>query len=72
MVFKSIIGATGGCLAFVSFNAESTLISRLSGRAYYDDVLDISWLVDADAAGTTMTWDAADAWAAGVKNVIYK
>lgn len=43
MVFTSIIGATSACLVFVSFNAKSTLISRLSGQAYYDDVLDITW-----------------------------
>jgi hypothetical protein len=34
--------------------AQATLISRLSGQAYYDDVLDITWLANANlAAGNT-------------------
>ncbi|MGD2138480.1 MAG: JDVT-CTERM domain-containing protein [Gammaproteobacteria bacterium] len=35
-------------------------------QAYYDDVADLTWLADANAAGTTMNWHAATAWAAGL------
>ena len=51
---------------------ESTLQGRdLDGNAatfeaYYDTTLDITWLADAYAAGTTMSWAAANAWAAGL------
>jgi len=51
---------------------ETTLQGRdLDGNAatfeaYYDTTLDITWLADANAAGTTMTWAAANAWAAGL------
>lgn len=48
---------------------ESTLQGRdLDGNAatfeaYYDTTLDITWLADANAAGTTLTWADANAWA---------
>ena len=54
--------------------AQATLISRLAGQAYYDTVLDITWLQDANLAATnafsvpsvlpdgTMIWDAANSW----------
>lgn len=54
--------------------AQATLISRLAGQAYYDTVLDITWLQDANLADTnafgvagvnangTMTWDTANLW----------
>ncbi len=51
---------------------ETTLLGRdLDGipatfEAYYDTVLDITWLADANAAGTTMTWADANTWAAGL------
>jgi len=66
MVFKSIIGTTCACLAVVSFSADAALVSRLGGLAYYDDVADLTWLADANAAGTTMNWANANAWAAGL------
>jgi hypothetical protein len=50
---------------------EATLIGRdLNGNlftfeAYYDTVLNITWLVNADYAGS-ITWTAATSWAAGV------
>ena len=34
-------------------------------EGYYDTVLGVTWLADANANGT-MTWDAANAWAAGL------
>jgi len=35
-------------------------------QAYYDEVADLTWLADANAAGTTMSWYDASAWAAGL------
>ena len=73
MAIKSIIGATCICLAVVSFNASADLIGVLpatSGgadyQAYYDDVADLTWLADANAAGTDMTWTSANNWVAGL------
>jgi len=59
-------------LAF-SFSANAALIGRLAAtpggtdyQAYYDDAADLTWLADANAAGTAMTWQAANNWAAGL------
>ena len=51
---------------------ETTLQGRdLDGNlstfeAYYDTALDITWLANANYAGTTMDWVTANAWAAGL------
>jgi len=51
---------------------ESTLQGRdLDGNAatfeaYYDTTLNITWLADANAAGTSMIWADANAWAAAL------
>jgi hypothetical protein len=51
---------------------ETTLQARdfdsnlTTAEAYYDTVLDITWLADANYAGTTMNWTTATAWAAGL------
>jgi len=52
-------------------SADAALVSRLGGQAYYDDVADLTWLADANAAQTSgydadglMTWQAANDWAA--------
>ena len=66
MAFKSLMAATCACLTMVSFNTNAALIERLGGLAYYDDVADLTWLADANAAGTTMTWDDANAWVTGL------
>lgn len=51
--------------------ADAALVSRLGGLAYYDDVANLTWLADANAAQTSgydadglMTWQAANDWAA--------
>ena len=62
MVCRSIIGAICTCLAVVSFNTNAALVSRLGGLAYYDDVTDLTWLADANSAGS-MNWSDANAWA---------
>lgn len=73
MVFKSIISTVCTCLLVVSFNANSALISRLGGLAYYDDVADLTWLADANYAMTSgydtdgyMTWVDSNTWAASL------
>ena len=54
--------------------ANAALLSRSGGQAYYDDVLDITWLANANLADTndfgvtginvggTMTWPKANEW----------
>ncbi len=67
-------------ILFIGASAQTNaaLISRLGGLAYYDTVLDITWLADAnagagsvfdDGASSTdgrMTWASANAWAASL------
>lgn len=59
----------------VSSNANAALIERLNGLAYYDDVANLTWLTDANAAvgsaydtyiagSGRMNWSDANAWAA--------
>ena len=43
----------------LSTSSHAALVERLGGLAYYDDVADLTWLADANAAGTTMNWDDA-------------
>jgi hypothetical protein len=69
---KSLIGALLAC--GLSGTAHATLIDRGSGLIY-DDVLNITWLQDANYAKTSgydadgmMTWADANAWAA---NLVY-
>lgn len=60
----------------VPISGQGTWESTLQGRdldgnattfeAYYDTTLDITWLADANAAGATMNWADANAWAAGL------
>ena len=73
MNLKSIVGAICTCLAVVSFSANSALVERLGGLAYYDDVADLTWLADADYAYTSgyhpdgrFSWGSANSWAAGL------
>ena len=63
MGIKSI--ALGVSALVLSTSVNAALIERLGGLAYYDDVADLTWLADANAAGTKMTWSDANAWAAG-------
>ena len=57
----------------ITMSARAALVSRLSGQAYYDTRLDITWLADANFAQTSsfdtdgkMTWSNANAWAANL------
>jgi hypothetical protein len=42
-----------------SFTANAELLSRLGGLACYDNDSDLTWLSDANAAGTTSNWHEA-------------
>lgn len=68
-------------LTFASANAA--LISRAGGQAYYDDVLNITWLTNANladsndfgvagiAANGSMTWDKAQEWVGAMNTANY-
>lgn len=62
-----LLGAVCACvLTLFATTSQAALIERLGGLAYYDDIADLTWLADANAAGTTMNWADANAWAAGL------
>ena len=76
MRIKSIVGTASTCVLLFGLvsTADATLISRLGGQAYYDDVADLSWLADANNVQTTgitqdglLSWNQATAWAAGLE-----
>lgn len=48
-------------LSSITFNADAILIDRGNGLIY-DDVLDVTWVQNANLAGTTMDWDTAEMW----------
>jgi hypothetical protein len=60
--------------------ADAALLSRLGGQAYYDDVLNITWLANANLAATntfgvaginakgSMTWETANDWIAAMNS----
>jgi len=54
----------------VTSGAEAALVTRLGGKAIYDNVANLTWLQDANYAQTSgydadgaMNWDQANAWA---------
>lgn len=63
-----------------STSVNATLVERLGGRAYYDDVAKLTWLADANYSATQyansggtegdadglMTWASANNWAANL------
>ncbi|MEO8224555.1 MAG: DUF1566 domain-containing protein [Gammaproteobacteria bacterium] len=71
---KAVSGLLLVILLAAGGSANAALVSRLSGQAYYDDVLNITWLANANLANTTafgvaginangsMTWDKANEW----------
>lgn len=64
-------------------SANAALLSRAGGQAYYDDVLNITWLANANLADTnafgvtgidvdgTMTWAKANEWIAAMNTAAY-
>ena len=68
-------GALGVCLLLLNLianTAHAALVGRdLDGNlstaeAYYDTVAGLTWLADANYAGTAMNWTTANSWAAGL------
>ena len=70
-------------LVLACSSANAALLSRASGQAYYDDVLDITWIANANLADTTtfgvlginangsMTWAKANEWIAAMNTAAY-
>lgn len=72
MKTKKIAAALAIAGLLVSGAAQATLLDR-GGGLIYDDVLDVTWLQDANYAKTSgfdadgrLNWSAANAWAAGL------
>ena len=69
---KLILSVVFTYLTVASFSSSAALVGRdLDGNlstieAYYDDIANLTWLADANAAGTTMNWVDANNWAAGL------
>ena len=69
-----LLGVLSACaISLFSISANAALIGVLPAttggtnyQAYYDDVADLTWLANANAAGATMTWADANAWAANL------
>lgn len=66
----SIISFSVVCTLGSVSTTNAALFSRMGGDAYYDDVLNITWLADANYAQTSgfdadgeMNWANANAWA---------
>jgi hypothetical protein len=62
---KKIIGGVALTFGLASVS-QAALVQRLGGLAYYDDVLDVTWLADGDASGGQITLAAAQSWASGL------
>lgn len=75
LIVLTLIAALGfsGAVHAAAISGQGTWESTLQGRdldgnpatleAYYDTVLDITWLADANYAGTRMNWAMANTWA---------
>lgn len=71
-----ILMAIGGAAQAAPISGQGTWETTLQGRdldgdlatfeAYYDTVLDITWLANVNHAGTVMTWANANAWASSL------
>jgi hypothetical protein len=65
-----ILGALSAVLfTFITVSANAALFSRLGGAAAYDDVLDITWLTDADLSGGNADWGTQVTWAANLNTL---
>jgi hypothetical protein len=63
---RFLVALSAAVLSFITVPSHAALISVLGGQAYYDDVADLTWLQDANAAGTAMSLADSKAWAAGL------
>ena len=75
---------SGMVLLLLTFgSANAALLSRAGGQAYYDDVLSITWLANANLADTndfgiaginangTMNWSTAQSWIGAMNTANY-
>ncbi len=75
---------SGLVLLALGSSAQAALLSRAGGQAYYDDVLNITWLADANLADTnafgvtgidadngTMPWAKANEWIGAMNSANY-
>ena len=73
-----------GIILLLTFSSsQAALLSQLSGQAYFDTVLNITWLADANLAATNtfgvsgigsgglMSWDTAQSWIAAMNTATY-
>lgn len=65
-------------LVLVFSSADAALISRMSGQAYYDTVLNITWVADANLSQTSgydadgaMNWNDAQTWIGSLNSASY-
>jgi hypothetical protein len=71
MAFKSLLSLVGVCLFVSSFSLNAAFIGRdldgdnTTAEAYYDTILDITWLADANINGAN-DWTSQVAWATGL------
>lgn len=70
VIHRSLAATSLFALFSISSIANGALIERLGGQAYYDDVLDITWIADGNYAmngpggsyNGTMTWLSVNNW----------
>lgn len=65
-------------LFLAATSSHATLLGRAAltpggadYRAYYDDVLNITWVADANLAGTSLNWQQAQDWTASLNTANY-
>jgi len=63
IMMRRLLGiACTGLIAITPLSSHASLFDRGNGLIY-DDALNITWMQDANYAGTDMTWDSAMSWA---------
>lgn len=68
----------GMVLLAMGTSTQAALLSRAGGQAYYDDVSNITWIADANLAGTSgydndgyMNWDKVQKWIGTLNSANY-
>ncbi len=70
--FRLTSAVCAAVFGFITLPSHAALVARdldgnlTTAEAYYDTIADLTWLADANAAGTTMNWADANAWAASL------
>ena len=66
-VKAKVLGALLSALVCIQSATAGLILREVDGvKMVYDQTQDITWLLDANYAGTAMTWDAATAWASNL------